>query len=459
LPTETANERTFVVSDYPDLASFKAVYSRAYAASLRNRFVLEVVGQPTPKQEAVIQQVAAARDSDTKRGERSLINGGEIKVRGDSCQLKRHFKTSCMRQIIGWAEKLASQDHERFIWIKNWKTAKRGRNGDGGTYSQTSVRRCQWALEACGIFTPATRVRGGATRTGWIVAKHDDVSVMGDGRCRLMAIPRFAISPRQHGERLDHYLQSLNVENRGTLDWTKGDVDVENRGTLKGTLDWTPRNSLRNSGSVAKELSPDCNHLGQKELEGRVEKTVWANPVNPVISNPVIPVGGNNSQVPDNGNSNNVTLFASHDSDSEHPNADFDLDPPDSFPPFKTVGIERVVDKISAGKFDPAYLARYEYPEKLQECCEQAAEWISHDADRRRDPAAVMGLAMEYMRETHGLDVPKGWVPVMKALRADAKERSGKRQPSSKPDGFAYTGSGAALIAAAHDVGFDPSTF
>jgi hypothetical protein len=423
---EIENERAFVVSDYSDLASFKTAYSRAYAVSLRKHFDLDISGDPTQEQQAVMRQVEAARSSDTKRGGRSVIQ--EVKVRGDSCHLKRHFRTGCMRQILGYAELQATKDPERFIWIKDWvKTAKRGRNGDKGSYGKTQAKRCVWALEACRIFTPATRVRGGAVRTGWIVSKHDDVCVIDKGRCILLAIPRFTISPRQHGERLDHYLQRPDVEIRGTLNRCQNEVHVENQGTLKGTLDQTPRDSLRDSprdsGSVAKGLSTVCNQLGAKELEDRAVQTVFANPVipvNPVTSNPVSPVGGNkNTEVQTNGHINSVTLFASHDSDLG--SADFDLDPADFFPPFKVAGIERVVDKISGGKFDPAYLAKYEHPEKLLESCEYAAEWISHDVDRRRDPAAVMGLAMEYMRDTHGLDVPKGWVPVMRELRADAK--------------------------------------
>jgi hypothetical protein len=474
VPQETANERTFVVSDHPDLATFKVAYSRAYAVSLRKHFGLDIVGQPTPEQEAVMRQVAAGRDSDTKRGERSVIQ--EVKVRGDACRLKRHFGTGCMRQIIGWAEKLASQDPERFIWIKNWKTAKRGRDGDGGTYGKTQRKRCLWVLEGCGILTPAIRVRGGATRTGWIVARHDDVSVIDNGRCRLMAVPRgYTISPRTQGQNLKRY---LDVETRGTLNPSSNAVHVENRGTIKGTLIEPPRDFQRDFPrdfeSSAKGLSIGGNHLGQKELEGRVENTVRANPVNPVIpviSNPVSPAkdltlafgGSKSTEVQDNSNSNGMTSFASHDHDhdpdslssrqrnyDDYPAAGTDLDPIASSQPTESVGmLERVVEKISGGKFDTAYLAQYEHQQKLLECCQYAAEWISHDIERRRDPAGIMAYAMESMRQMYGFDVPKGWVPVMRELRADAKVRREKRQLTGKQGDFAHTGSMAGLFATA----------
>lgn len=223
MPTETANEQAFVVADHPDLPSLKRAYSRAYAVSLREQYKFQVVGDVTAEQQTIITAVETGRAKDQKRGERSVIPG--VKVRGESCRLKRHF-TGCMRQVIGYAELQAAKDPERFVWIKAWqKTAKRGCQGEDGSYSQTTIRRCTWAFEACGIFTPAQRRRGGAVRTGWIIANHDDVALRTGGRCCLTAVPKYTISPRVQGQKLERYLD---------------------RGTYRGTLNEAPSNLPRN---------------------------------------------------------------------------------------------------------------------------------------------------------------------------------------------------------------------
>src|SRR5580700_7216922 len=130
--TTTPNDWLIRPIDYGDLASLRKAFSAAYAESLRHpERELIVIGDGTPEQQAVIACVKAERDRDARRGERSFIP--EVNTRGKPCSLKRHFVPGCMREIIGFAEKLAANDPDRFIWIKNWsKAAKRGRNGDGG---------------------------------------------------------------------------------------------------------------------------------------------------------------------------------------------------------------------------------------------------------------------------------------------------------------------------------------
>jgi hypothetical protein len=77
------------------------------------------------------------------------------------------------------------------------------------------------------------------------------------------------------------------------------------------------------------------------------------------------------------------------------------------------------VAEISLGAFDPKYLSRYESPDKLLECCTQAL--LETSGTPWRDPAHGMARAMDLMRELYGLNVPKGWIPVMYDLRIKKK--------------------------------------
>lgn len=266
----TAND--FVVADYHHLKALKKAFSRAYADALRQHSPLRVVGDPTPKQLAIIRQVLATKDADARRGERSVITT-HIKLRGE-CKLKRHFKSGCLRQIVGYADLLAAKDPERFIWVKDWKhCAKRGRKGEDGHYGDTSIKMCIRALENCGILTPVRRERSSATRTGWIVARHDDVCEKMEihGRCQLKAIPDFTVSSRRQGERRDRSL-SAQV-------------------SFQVSLDSSPSVFPSVSRSDPKCLYDDNNLIGEKELEGRVENSDRANPRNPVNNNPENPFG------------------------------------------------------------------------------------------------------------------------------------------------------------------------
>lgn len=84
--------------------------------------------------------------------------------------------------------------------------------------------------------------------------------------------------------------------------------------------------------------------------------------------------------------------------------------------------LHTTIKKISGARFEPKYLKRFHHREELEECCSRALD----ETVGSTDPAAAMGRAMELMRELHGLNVPRGWVPVMQALRdGSRKARSG----------------------------------
>lgn len=77
-----------------------------------------------------------------------------------------------------------------------------------------------------------------------------------------------------------------------------------------------------------------------------------------------------------------------------------------------------IITDISDGEFDERALTRYLNGDLLAECCRLAVETLAAEPYRGRvTNARLMGLAMEKLRELHGLDAPRGWLPVMKKLR------------------------------------------
>jgi hypothetical protein len=74
---------------------------------------------------------------------------------------------------------------------------------------------------------------------------------------------------------------------------------------------------------------------------------------------------------------------------------------------------------LSNGEFDVTYLTKYPHRRQLEECCEKAVEELADQPyEGRISCARVMGRAMELLREDYGFDAPRGWVPVLRRLRA-----------------------------------------
>jgi hypothetical protein len=431
--TPTANDWIIRPSDYGDLASLRKDFSAAYAESLRHpERELIVIEDGTPEQNAVIARVKAERDRDARRGERSFIP--EVNTRGKPCSLKRHFGPGCMRQIIGYAEKLAAQDPERFIWVRDWqKNAKRGRNGDGGVYSATQIKRSVWGLEACQFLVPAQKLRNGVVRTGWIVARHDDVAAINGRKCRLQTAPHFTISPRVWGQRLEEYIGA----------------EIEVRGTVLGTVESTPGDCLGDclgdSEIDSRGLSNGRNKLGDKGMADQADEIVLPNPVspvNPVIREPSHPRDARDSifgyfdgekstatSAPPKSESTPFLMTGSTKADStgekkkekDRPKESLAFNQPVqksnksavALAPDDGPDLRSCLTQISDGFFEYKYLKRYEYGDELLECCLLSLSEPGH----WRDPAHKMARAMDLMRD-RGLNVPGGWVPVMRALRS-----------------------------------------
>ena len=77
---------------------------------------------------------------------------------------------------------------------------------------------------------------------------------------------------------------------------------------------------------------------------------------------------------------------------------------------------------VSGGLYYTRLNTRYSYNHKLALCCAQAIRELGELPCTLAARAAVMGRAMELLRERHGVNDPRGWYPVMKQLRARDKE-------------------------------------
>lgn len=83
--------------------------------------------------------------------------------------------------------------------------------------------------------------------------------------------------------------------------------------------------------------------------------------------------------------------------------------------------VEELIHLISDGCFNTAALNKYEATHELDKACREALRQMGNDRfDGRKTCAAIMSRAMEILRLRHGLNAPRGWLPVLKELRAQA---------------------------------------
>ena len=431
-PAAQPQSHKFRPSDYSDLQSLRKAYSHAYAEFLRHPDVELLVDAGTTEQLAVIDGVKTARSSEANRGQRSFLP--EVNNRGKACSLKRHFGTGCLRQIVGYAEKLAAQDPERFIWVRDWqKTARKGRNGDSGVYGLSQIKRSRLWLEACGFLIPARRSRNGVMRSGWIVTKHDDLASITGRRCRVEAEQKFSISPRGRGEQMDRYINGEN-DGQGTY-----------QGTFQGALNSPPRDLPRDYPrdfeTDSEGLSNGGKQLIPERIFGSIENIARPNPVipvNPVIKEPSHPSQPSNLVTAKQTASSRSTPTSKSSAVFMTGNSKADSTGGEGLGEFKTdkrniispsivkeskpvcgadlEDLPGCLGAISDGLLDFKYIERYSHKPELLECCQRAlAEPAWHD------PAHRMARAMEMMRENYDMDVPAGWIPVMQQLRARGK--------------------------------------
>jgi len=103
----------------------------------------------------------------------------------DVCSLKRHFR-GVLREAIGYLDKLAGNDPERFVWPTVPDIVRHCTK-----YSQSRAPYRQRIVEAALAFFrhlhvisgPVIRVRGGLPRRGFIVTPHDALYRRNKGHC------------------------------------------------------------------------------------------------------------------------------------------------------------------------------------------------------------------------------------------------------------------------------------
>ncbi len=80
---------------------------------------------------------------------------------------------------------------------------------------------------------------------------------------------------------------------------------------------------------------------------------------------------------------------------------------------------EDVIRAVSDGEFNLAALKSYEYTGELADACREAIEEMQNQPfDGRTTCAKVMGRTMEIL-DDQSIKAPAGWLPILKALRAD----------------------------------------
>lgn len=110
-----------------------------------------------------------------------------VSLRDGKCSLKRHYR-GASRQFIAYADMLASQDPERFVWAsvrdirlhckKNFKT--------GELYSTSVVKQWKRILREQGVISEQVkRIRGGVLREGFILRGHDTAANTSANLCVL----------------------------------------------------------------------------------------------------------------------------------------------------------------------------------------------------------------------------------------------------------------------------------
>jgi hypothetical protein len=80
-----------------------------------------------------------------------------------------------------------------------------------------------------------------------------------------------------------------------------------------------------------------------------------------------------------------------------------------------------LVERLSDGEFRSCWLTNYLYRGALDECCILAVIELSElPYTGSKSNARVMGLAMQLLRDRHGVNAPHNWLPAMKRLRGQS---------------------------------------
>jgi hypothetical protein len=358
-----------------------------------------------------------------RRGVRSI----RVDVRDPKdkpCTMKRHFE-GCLRQVVGFGEKLAASDPERFIWAGEQGFLKQARKRDGKrNYSQRQVRYSLAIAESFGIFTPAKRFRNGALRCGFIVAHHDSMTTKQGTRCLLSLRPS-RDAPRVRGQKRHGIITSKSASAPDVIASEPDSIafpaaEPTSFADGAGCLSDCPSECLSEPLQIVDRACDEQNQLADRAPKSA--KNGCSEPSNPVSPAKESPVNKSPADP-------HLASEDQHFTCSIAALDDLDLRRRAGGDPIGHICHHlRTVNgiaELSDYEFDPEYLEYYEHDEDalMSACNEAIDELFEEPFEGRKSRARVMGRAMELLREGYELNVPKGWVPAMKRLRTVSPER------------------------------------
>lgn len=377
-------------------------------------------------------------------GQRSIKPS--VRIRPDKPHgLKSHF-SGCLREIIGIADKLAANDPERFVFAGPKFLQQHAGRKDGAGYSPRQVMYTIAQAERLGIFQPDAKERQGRMCGGWIVKAHEDIAAPNGSSCvtRLLVPvgePRAKHFTRRRPGQADGRAsaQAVVQEDAGALQDNPGGVPALDMPPIASPIASSnspiascpspiasPIASWKGSDCIT-DCIPGCIMGEGEQLENKgiivLKEETWptevlqkghaepGQPLSQPMTEPLEPGNGHTS--------------ASRESDLT------------SRPGPQTIGLvfafgscppAEDICLASDREFDTAFLKDYKHGKELQQCIWAAYDELAEEPYLgRASNARLMGRAMELMRERHSLDVPAGWVPVMRKLRGKAAPAKGAK--------------------------------
>ena len=358
----------------------------------------------------------------------------EVRLRGKPCCLKRHFK-GYLRQIVGYLDLLAARDPERFVWCSAENIQRHTRKWKSG-------KACgrwlifYWLREAqgLGVLSPATRTRHGIQRRGFIVASHESLipGVIPDkSKCVLQF--------KSHSDEGQITLEDSQItleKDKITLPIT---LDSQSNHTPDHTADHTEKtqhipeteSDSPDSGAVLDEtLDEDRRALALLALSSQpcAENPVEKNPAKTESEITVEPVKVNPPPPPLTSSTADLT-----DKTQTRGQGRSDKIIRNEIPIEYLTGRD-IIEAVSDGLFDTDTLANYLSIDELVKSCTKAHDEMSSQPFLgRKSYADVMGRAMKILRAKYDVNVPRGWLPVMKQLRANTRSPGTERRGDSDP--------------------------
>ncbi|HYM76134.1 MAG TPA: hypothetical protein VE377_09175 [Candidatus Dormibacteraeota bacterium] len=109
----------------------------------------------------------------------------EVRLKdGEACNWKRHYR-HCAREVIGYLDRLANNDEERFVYVTVPGIVKHcNRYKSKKSYKERAVGYVISLLQKQFVLSEQVeRFRKGTMRWGWLVAPHDVATLQEENRC------------------------------------------------------------------------------------------------------------------------------------------------------------------------------------------------------------------------------------------------------------------------------------